>query len=916
MDDIAGLSWPSGPSAANGNGNGKPAGRPNVPYPSLTPSPGPGSNQGFNRPNPGALGVQGSLTQSKPTSRTSTPSNDSFSNLVNFGSSKDGANLTLVERQKRMAEERSRKEAEQKQNQSTQFSASDNAFWDSLDQTKQKMDSTSKAKPLEQSLGPTGSKSLSNAESQAAEDDLLHAFSAKASVNTSSHFPPATSSISTPAEAELGDDPDDPFGLGSLEKRGRPEQKPQLEDDDDDLLGALGKPVESFRSEQRQKASRASPDLNSKNGTSEQEKALVELVDMGFSAEKAQEALASTQTGADVQAAVGWLLDAAHREAKQQRQNSSGPRRRETGDEGLPSESERSASDAMPAWMRETGSTSASGRQSKNPSANAGEKDITQAATEIGATLFKSANTIWKTGKKKVQKAVTELQQDGNPSQPKWMIDAQRHQMPGDNSTIAPEQRQSALGDRRASKSNTPPTNVTEEALMLEGDHPRTRTREKPRTREPQEPVFTHQSETPREQVMPASRTLEASRRQFQQTTVTVSRSPHNSHPKSSLTKTVIEEQSAQAYVSPARRKKPSPRPAETKHQEPSTAPAALQSTRTESTRPSKTPSSAVRQPVSLPARPKPPTRVIPAVSPAVLSSSATNRQKGSESFKRGDYSGAHTFYSSALSGLPSEHPITIVILCNRSLVNLKNGDPKAAVADAEAALRVIGPSQGDGETITLHDGDGDHPKNMRDFFSKAMIRRAEGLEQMEKWSEAATAWRDAVEVGAGGATSIQARDRCERAAGKKSTSTPTPQAAARRPTTAAATKPTSSTKSAAATVKPRQPPRPTTSDAAPTARSNEAVQKLRQANQAAERTDEEKFALADHVDARLAAWKEGKQDNIRALLVSLDTVLWPEAGWKKVGMHELVMANKVKVVYMKGIAKVHPDKVRSVFLP
>ena len=39
--------------------------------------------------------------------------------------------------------------------------------------------------------------------------------------------------------------------------------------------------------------------------------------------------------------------------------------------------------------------------------------------------------------------------------------------------------------------------------------------------------------------------------------------------------------------------------------------------------------------------------------------------------------------------------------------------------------------------------------------------------------------------------------------------------------------------------------------------------------------------------------------------------VLWPEAGWKKVGMSELVLPGKVKIQYMKGIAKVHPDKVR-----
>jgi len=53
--------------------------------------------------------------------------------------------------------------------------------------------------------------------------------------------------------------------------------------------------------------------------------------------------------------------------------------------------------------------------------------------------------------------------------------------------------------------------------------------------------------------------------------------------------------------------------------------------------------------------------------------------------------------------------------------------------------------------------------------------------------------------------------------------------------------------------------------------------------------------------------WKEA---NIRALIASLETVLWPELGWVKVGMHELVTPSQVKIRYTKAIAKVHPDKV------
>jgi len=76
--------------------------------------------------------------------------------------------------------------------------------------------------------------------------------------------------------------------------------------------------------------------------------------------------------------------------------------------------------------------------------------------------------------------------------------------------------------------------------------------------------------------------------------------------------------------------------------------------------------------------------------------------------------------------------------------------------------------------------------------------------------------------------------------------------------------------------------------------------------------------AAADAVDARLSSWKNGKEENIRALLASLDTVLWDEMvksdrAAVKVGLHELVMPVQVKMKYMKAVARVHPDKARLV---
>jgi hypothetical protein len=245
---------------------------------------------------------------------------------------------------------------------------------------------------------------------------------------------------------------------------------------------------------------------------------------------------------------------------------------------------------------------------------------------------------------------------------------------------------------------------------------------------------------------------------------------------------------------------------------------------------------------------------------------------------------------------LPDKHPITVIIRSNRAMTALKIGEPKSAVDDAEIILTFIGPSKGESETIDL--GNGETPKPMKDFYGKALMRKAEALEQLERWGDAAQAWKEAVESGHGGSTSIQGRNRCEKAAG---TSKPQSQPAAprKRPSPA-----------------PKKPS--ALSDLTPTSASGtdfEAVSRLRQANQAAERADEERFALSESVDARIATWRNGKQDNLRALLGSLDTVLWPEAGWKKIGLAELVLPNKVKIQYMKGIGKVHPDKVCNVLL-
>jgi hypothetical protein len=199
--------------------------------------------------------------------------------------------------------------------------------------------------------------------------------------------------------------------------------------------------------------------------------------------------------------------------------------------------------------------------------------------------------------------------------------------------------------------------------------------------------------------------------------------------------------------------------------------------------------------------------------------------------------------------------------------------------------------SRGEGERIATGGIEGE--KDMKEFYGKALMRKAEALENMEKWADAHVVWKEAVQNGVGGAIAISGRNRCEKAANGNNNA----PAATKRPPPAR--KPAAPRPSAMSDLGGGSP-----------ANDSEAVKRMKAANAAAERADDEKFALTDQVDAKLIAWKGTKSDNLRALLGSLDKVLWEDAGWKKVSMGDLVMPNKVKIIYMKAIAKVHPDKV------
>src|SRR5690606_2688449 len=99
---------------------------------------------------------------------------------------------------------------------------------------------------------------------------------------------------------------------------------------------------------------------------------------------------------------------------------------------------------------------------------------------------------------------------------------------------------------------------------------------------------------------------------------------------------------------------------------------------------------------------------------PSALQTSTRHRIEGTAQFKRGDYAAAHESYTTSLSAIPPTHPLAIVLLTNRALTNLKTGEPKRAIEDADQAIALVGPGLGQGETIAvLNDSSAEEHRDM-----------------------------------------------------------------------------------------------------------------------------------------------------------------------------------------------------------
>lgn len=260
----------------------------------------------------------------------------------------------------------------------------------------------------------------------------------------------------------------------------------------------------------------------------------------------------------------------------------------------------------------------------------------------------------------------------------------------------------------------------------------------------------------------------------------------------------------------------------------------------------------------------------------------ATSRQLGSESFKRGNYEEASEHYSAALQIVKEPSLLRALLLSNRSAAYIKSGNTRGAFEDSSEGINII-PNRGLNQEV--------EGTKMNDIWVKLVTRNAQSAETMEKFQDALSSWQLLLDNGFASSNILDAKRRCLKALNPEATK-----------------------KAEQAPQKPQTQRRGWgTTGAMPTSAAGKAaLEKVKSSHEKQVKEEKERDMLRDKVNNRVDAWKGGNETNLRVLLSTLQNVLWSDCQWNPVNSSELVVPKKVRVVYMKAVARTHPDKIPS----
>ncbi|PIA17995.1 hypothetical protein COEREDRAFT_96515 [Coemansia reversa NRRL 1564] len=292
----------------------------------------------------------------------------------------------------------------------------------------------------------------------------------------------------------------------------------------------------------------------------------------------------------------------------------------------------------------------------------------------------------------------------------------------------------------------------------------------------------------------------------------------------------------------------------------------------------------------------------VTAIPEQALNLSNAAKAVANEKFKLGQFGDAIAGYTQAISHVgqhSGQHPLLILLYNNRALAYARDGEASKAVVDCSHALELCLKYQANGTIDFGSSG----CVNVPDQRAKSLQRRAEAYETSERYNEGLADWKDLRETTCDANARTQAVrgiQRCEKVLGiNQPTKKPV--------------KPVASENSSEdiadlfASISMSKIKSGGTNILNQHTENSPAVAEMRRKEQDQRVEDDKRLIILDQVEGDLGRWRDGKQQNLRALLSSVHTLL-PE--FPPIGMHEIIEAKKVKRVYMRTISRLHPDKL------
>lgn len=259
-----------------------------------------------------------------------------------------------------------------------------------------------------------------------------------------------------------------------------------------------------------------------------------------------------------------------------------------------------------------------------------------------------------------------------------------------------------------------------------------------------------------------------------------------------------------------------------------------------------------------------------------------TSKDKATELFRVGDYDTAHGAYTRCLESLPEKHELRLVINSNLALTLIKTGNYKQAKTCCDEALQLVTEDDLQDYAYLINE------KSIKSWYIKLLSRKAESLEMLESFPEALESYMELIsKYGVTDKKIMEGRRRVNHIMNP-----PKPKPRAASPAKA-----------------PSKPKKPIQTE------NNDNLRRIQKQHEDTRKQEEMKFNLHDDIQARIFAWSNGKEDNIRTLLMSLDDIIpaklgLPFATTKKLTINDLMLPKKVKINYMKVISSIHPDKL------